>query len=64
MYKKIDLKIILKLIYKVEMFRWFFRREELPLHGVYHDISIVIHTGWIHGFTDAIMNLLEEGKWN
>ena len=45
------------------MFRWFFRREELPLH-VYSDISIVIHTGWIHGFTDAIMNLLEEGKWN
>lgn len=63
MYKKIDLKRILKLIYKLEMFRWFFRREELPLH-VYSDISIVIHTGWIHGFTDAIMNLLEEGKWN
>jgi len=48
------------------MFKWWFPpREELPLYGVYNNIAIIIHTpGWIYDFTDTIMKLLEEGKWN
>lgn len=46
------------------MFGWLFRRNVLPLY-ISEDVDIIVQRpGWIYEFTDTIMNLLEQGKWN